>query len=207
MIDSLHVEIGLQKLPVRALVGRNDGAGGGLLPDEVDTLGLAQKGPCDGSAAASTQHDHHAAFAAAVAEQPPIDTLLPQVGGPDMTTKGSSVHLHLARQAHIPDLGRHRLAEFVHQHERRLVLHVQIARELDGRQPLGRVHEQADRAEQVDEGQLPRREDGAGGHAELTMAGCTFETPTGRQVVDISASAGQTGAPSVSGQRSRQNRR
>ncbi|ABL68367.1 hypothetical protein Pden_0253 [Paracoccus denitrificans PD1222] len=54
------------------------------------------------------------------------------------------------------------------------------------RQPLGRIHELAVRAEQVDEGQLPRRKDGAGGHAELAMTGRTFETPTGRQVVDIS---------------------
>jgi len=44
---------------------------------------------------------------------------------------------------------------------------------------LGRVHEQANRAELFDEGQLPLRKDGAGGRAELAMTGHTFEALTG----------------------------
>lgn len=78
-------------------------------------LALAQEGPCDGPTAALAQHDRHAAVAAAVA-------------GPDMTTKGSSSHLH--RISPIPAVIAS-LSLWIST-DARLVLHVQITRELDG---------------------------------------------------------------------------
>lgn len=77
----------------------------------------------------------------------------------------------------------------MHQHEGRLVLHVQIPRELDRGQTLGGVHEQADRPEQIDERQLARGENGAGGDAELPVAGGAFEPAPGAQIVDVEAAA------------------
>ena len=72
------------------------------------------------------------------------------------------------------------------------VLHVPIPRKLHRRQALRGVREQADRAEQIDERRFARREDGAGGRAELAMTCRAFEPAARRQVADIEASADGT---------------
>ncbi len=69
------------------------------------------------------------------------------------------------------------------------MLHVQIPRELDRGQALGGVHEQADRPEKIDEGQLARGEDGAGGDAELPVTGRALEPASSAQIVDVEATA------------------
>lgn len=47
-----------------------------------------------------------------------------------------------------------RRAELVGQHEGRLVLNVEITRQLQRGRPLGCVHEQADRRQKIDKGRL-----------------------------------------------------
>lgn len=69
------------------------------------------------------------------------------------------------------------------------MLHIEIAGELDGGEPFRGIHEQADRAQQIDERELPGREDRSRRHAELPVASGAFETPPGRQIVNIDAAA------------------
>jgi hypothetical protein len=78
-----------------------------------------------------------------------------------MATEIGTIHLDRITQPQLGGLGRQRLAQFVGKHEGRLVLHIEIAGELQGRCTLGRVHEQTDGSQQIDEGQLPTREDRA----------------------------------------------
>jgi hypothetical protein len=49
----------------------------------------------------------------------------------------------------------------VGEHKGRLVLHIQITGELQGRFTLGRVDEQTNGRQQIDEGELPARENRA----------------------------------------------
>lgn len=95
--------------------------------------------------------------------------------------------------------GAPRVPAVLRSHGRRISRHrsarrmrgAEIARELNRRCALRRVHDQADGREQIDEGELARGEDRAGRHAELPMAGRTFEASAGRQVVDVDAAAGR----------------
>ena len=59
----------------------------------------------------------------------------------------------------------------------------------DQQQPLRCVHEQANRTEQVGEGELARGEDRARRDAELVVTGGAFEAAPRRQVIDIKAAA------------------
>ena len=77
----------------------------------------------------------------------------------------------------------------MHQHEGGLVLDVEVTGELNRREPLRCVHEQADRAEQVDEGELARGKDRARRDAELVVTGSAFEAAPRRQVIDVKAAA------------------
>ena len=203
MIDAFHLEVGLEDVPVRNLVGRDDAAGGNPFPGEIDSLGFTQEAPGQRPATALAQNNNHPALAAAVGEQAAVDPVVACVGGPDLATEHGPVHFHLTLEPGLPGLECHRLPQLVHQHEGisgafaappgprspPIVLHVQIPRELDRGQTLGGVHEQADRPEQIDEGQLARGEDGAGGDAELPVAGGAFEPAPGAQVVDVQAAA------------------
>jgi hypothetical protein len=146
---------------------------------KINALSLAQKAPRQGAAAALTQHNHDPSLAAAVPYKPAIDTILPGVGGSDMATKIGAVDLNLASKPRLGGFMRHSLAQLVHQDEGCLVLDIEIATELHRRQALRGVYEQTDRAEKINEGELVRGEDRAGGGAELMVACRAFE-PTAR---------------------------
>ena len=71
-------------------------------------------------------------------------------------------------------LGANGLTELVREHEGRLVLHVEVARELQGRMALGAVHEDGDGEKVGADRQLAAGEDGPAGDAELVLAGLTL---------------------------------
>jgi hypothetical protein len=68
--------------------------------------------------------------------------------------KGGAVHLDFAGERGVAGLCRHGLPQLVHQHERGLVLDVEVAGELNRRRALRCIHDQADRCEQIDEREL-----------------------------------------------------
>src|ERR1700757_5045416 len=94
-----------------------------------------------------------------------------------MTTKIGAVDLNLASKPCLGGFMRHSLAQLVHQDEGGLVLDIEIATELHRRQALRGVYEQTDRAEKVNEGELVRGEDCAGGGVNLLGAPPPFEPP------------------------------
>jgi len=104
-------------------------------------------------------------------------------------------------------LARHGLAQLVRKDEGRLVLAVEIAAQLERRNPLGAVHEDYDGGQEIGEAHLARGEDRAASDAELVMASNALELAARRDVVrlDASRSAGQIASPSFSGQRISQN--
>ena len=75
----------------------------------------------------------HEALAAAIAQPSAIDPLLAQFGRPDMSSEHGSIDFDRALEARLPRLRCHGFTKFVHENERRLVLHVEIPRELHGR--------------------------------------------------------------------------
>lgn len=128
--------------------------------------------------AALPERDDHPTPAATVPEQAAIDAVLACIRWADMAAEGSTVHLDMAGEPNILRLRSHHLAKFVHQHEGSLVLDVKITRELNCREPLRGIYKQANRAQQVNEGELARGEGRARCHAELMVAGGTFEAAT-----------------------------
>jgi hypothetical protein len=116
-----------------------------------------------------------------------------------MAAEIGAVHFDEVGELHICGLCRHRLAQLVQEHEGGLVLHIEIAGELDGGDSLRGVDEQADRAKQIDERQLARGEDGSRRDAELTVARSTFETAARPQIVSLNASAGWADRRAVRG--------
>lgn len=136
---------------MRNLISGDDTAGCDPLTGEVHAQGLPQERPRQCPTAALPQDDHHAALAAAIAQSPPVDPLLAQVGRPDMSFERRPIDLALALETGLPRLRRHGLSQLVLENKGSLVLDVDISRELYGRQAFRGVDGQADRAEQVDE--------------------------------------------------------
>ncbi len=77
--------------------------------------------------------------------QAAVDAILCEVGWPDVPTKVGAVDLNGARERDALALGGQCLADLVLEDEGRLVLAVDVARELEGRHALGAVHEGEDR--------------------------------------------------------------
>jgi hypothetical protein len=79
MVDPLHVEVGIEQVPVRNLISGDDTAGYDPLAGVVHNQGLSQEGPCQCTTAAWPQDEHYAARDAAITQSPPVD---PQSGWP-----------------------------------------------------------------------------------------------------------------------------
>ena len=126
MIDPLHVKVCFQKIPMRDFISRDNGLWSDPFPCELDALRLPKKGSRHGSTAPLAEHDNHPALPAPIGATPPIDTLLLQIGRPDMTTERSAINLDLAVQKDAPGLRLHGFPQLVHEHKRRLVLHIQV---------------------------------------------------------------------------------
>jgi hypothetical protein len=126
MVDAMNVERRLQKIPVRHLVGRDRRPRRDPLPGKAHALGLAQECARQRSPAPLAERDDDPAFPAAVPQETAVDTILACVGGPDMAAACGTVDFDFTFEMRLPGLGGHRLTQFVHQHERGLVLDVQV---------------------------------------------------------------------------------
>ncbi len=81
------------------------------------------------------------------------------------------------------------LAQLVRQDVSRLVLATQIAAQLQRRDTLGAVHEDADRGQQIDKGHLAAGKDGAGRGREVLATGSALPLAPGRDEVRLTAAA------------------
>jgi hypothetical protein len=107
----------------------------------------------------------------------------------NVAAKVRAINLNLARERYAVIAARHRLAELMRQDEGRLVLAVQIARELKRGDTLGGIDEDADRREQVYEVHLARREDGARRGGEALAAGPALPLAAGGDEVGLGGAA------------------
>ncbi len=132
MVDTAHGKPGVQRVPGRALVGVHHGAVGDPLADGRHGCLFGGKHLRQGASPALAHHHDDAALARLVLGQPPVDPVGGPVLRPDMAAEVGAVDLNRTPFAADPQpfhAGRHGLAQLVRQHERRLVLHVQITGE------------------------------------------------------------------------------
>lgn len=189
VVDAERVVGGFHVVPVRALIGVQHGPEGYALADDLDAIGFLLHDEGQRAALALAQDDDHAAVGVPVLGQAAVLAVLLLVLRPDGAAEVRAVHFDHAGKRHVVIALRHRLAELVGQDEGGLVLAVQIARELEGADPLRRVDEDADRRQQVDEGHLARGEDRARGRRELLAAGAALPLAAGRDEVGVAAAA------------------
>jgi len=141
-------------------------------------------------AATALAHDHDdPALARLVLGQPPVDPVGGPVLRPDVATKIRSIDLDRTPFAADPQplhAGRHGFAQLVRQHERRLVLHVQVAGEGEHAFALHLVAEHRDGQQIGQQRQLMPGEQGAGGRREVVATGLAAPARlTGRTATGI----------------------
>jgi len=144
MVDPAHLEAGVQRVPGRALVSVQHSARGKSLAHARNHRLLGRRHPRQGATAALAQGHHDLPFARAALGQAPVHPVGHPVLRPHMAAEEGAVDLGdaaLAAKLQPLQAGRHRLAQLVRQHERRLVLHPKIA---DGREHALALHLVAD---------------------------------------------------------------
>ncbi len=84
-----------------------------------------------------------------------------------MAAEVGAIHFDNAGKLALSVAGADRLADFVGHHEGRLILHVEIAAELQGANAFDGVNEDRDSDEVIADRKLAAGEDGPAGDAEL----------------------------------------
>src|SRR4051812_15145888 len=157
------IDLGLDEAGRRVLAGKHGGQG------------AAQAGA--GQRAFPDHHDDLAP-AAPVLRQTPVLAIGLSVRGPDVAADVTAVDLDVSPGAAEPkafNLGRHRFADLVGEHEGCLILDIKIARQSERRLALDLVAEDHDRRQVVADLQLVEGEQGARGRAEVAPAGRAAE--------------------------------
>ena len=188
MVDPAHLKPGVQRVPAGRLIGMDRAARQDVGADQGDTIGLLGNRPRQGPAAALAGDNDGLALgrdSEATILAVRLDVL--RLG---VATEVSPVHLdHTQQRATGHLLGADRLAELMSQDERRFVLDVEIAAELQGGDALDRVDEDRDGGEIVADSELAAGEDGSAGDAELLLARLALPDAAGRIGVDRRATA------------------
>jgi len=130
VVDPLHGEPGVQRVPGRAFVGVHHGAVGDPLAEGRHGGLLAGEHLRQRATIALARHHHDPAFARPAFSPPPVDPVGGPVFWPDMAAEIGAVDLgHPLFAADLQALhaGRHNLPQLVRQHEGRFVLHVELA--------------------------------------------------------------------------------
>ena len=182
VVDALGLVAGMQRVPGRSLIGIDRAAGLDAAADHRHRLFLRAHHEGQRPAATLAHHHHDPALARLVLGQPAVAALGLVVLLPDRAADIAAVDLDMARDGAVL-IGGHRLAQLVRQHEGRLVLHVEIAAELQGRDTLHRVDEDGDRQQIGLHRQLAAGEDGAAGDGELVAARLALEQPANLEAV------------------------
>ena len=135
-------------------------------------------------------HDNHdAALAILIDREAAVASVFLVVGRLHVTADVAAVDFHDARRFHRLDFGREGFADFVGENERRLVLHVQFAGELEGAVTLHAIDEDRDGQEIIANRELAAREDRPAGHAVLMVATLALEQRAGFEGIGGAATA------------------
>lgn len=189
MIDAAHFVMLMQRVPSHRLVGMDDCAGLNALHHFGDRSAFGRRNVRN-RAALALAHDNNAlALARLIFREATVLAVLFVVRGFDVTAEVRAVDFDRAGQRGVRDFGRHRLAKLVLQNERRPILHVEIARELEGAVPLRAVRENGNRGQHVLKRKLAAGEDGRGRGGELGRASLALENPARGELVDFDAAA------------------
>lgn len=205
VIDAVGGERAVQHVPMACFVSDDLRALGDDAWNERDPCAFGRRDKGHGPAATLAGNDHDAALVALVLWKATVLPVSGLVGRANVATKVGSVDLDFASQRCAANVARQRFADLVSQHESRLGLNVQIAAQLERREPLGGVRHDAESGQNVGKAQLAAMEKCPAGDAVLSVAVGALEATAGRDPVGAKRAAlGQTGSPSVPGQRSLQ---
>ena len=181
VIDALREETVVQAIPAGGFIGIDGRAGNDALGDGGDRCLFRAGHGGDRAAVALTNNDDDPALARLVHRLAAINAVGFLVGRADVAAEVSAIDLDLTGSLMLGDLSADRLAQLVRENERRLVLAVEVAGELQGRVALGAVHEDRHGHEDVPQGHLAGGEDGARRDGELMLAGLALPELAGRQ--------------------------
>lgn len=160
----------MQLVPMGGFIGMDHRAGRHALGDGFNGLAFRLEHERERPTATLAHDDHDAALAGLVLGKATVNAVLDIVRGADMTTEIGAINLDRAGDGHVLHFGRHGFTELVSQDEGSLVLHIQIAGELQGTMALGAVDEDRDGEEVVADRELAAGEDGPGCDRELMRA-------------------------------------
>jgi len=164
VVDALGHPTIVQRVPMARLVGVHDRVTVNEHLGDIDAIGFRAGDECQCATLALAKGDDDAALAGLIDGKATVDPVLGNVGRPNMTAEIGTVDLNMIVKSMAVDLGCKGFPELVSQHEGRLVLAIQVAGQLQRRQALDRVDEDADRGEQVGKGHLAGSENGSAGH-------------------------------------------
>ncbi len=163
----------MQGVPGRAFIGVDRGSFGNTLADAGQRCIFGGEHLRQRAAATLAHHHDGAALVRLVLGQPPIDPVGRQVLRPDMAAEIGAVdlgHPSFAANPQPPHAGGHSFAQLVRQHERGLVLDVQIAGERQHALALHLVAEHRDGEQVGPQRQLVPGEERPGREREVAAA-------------------------------------
>src|SRR5579864_3413304 len=160
-----------------------------MLADRRNGLILGAEHEWQRAAVALAHDDNTAALAGLISCKATVATVLFPIRGLHIAAEIGAIDLDATGNLFAADLGCHRFADFVREHEGGFVLAIEIAAKLKRRMSLGAVDEDRDGEEVIPHRELAAREDGATRNGELVAALFAAEHGAGLVAVDRSAAA------------------
>lgn len=175
VIDAARIPSGVQGIPTAAFVGMDSCERANVIADVGDGIAFIANDKGKRLALALAHDDNALALARAVRFQAAILANLSAIFRLHVTAEIAAVDFDRAIERAANLFLRHRFAQLVREDEGRLILAVQIARQMQGGNALRTVAEDHDGGQQIDERELAAGKNRAAGDAELVIAGNALE--------------------------------
>jgi len=189
VIDAFGVVFDRQHVPVGRLVRVDRGIWMDKLPNQRHAIFFSFRDEWQRAALAFAHDDDDLPLAGLVFRQTPVAAVLFFVRGFDVAAEVRAVDFHMAVELGIVIRRADSFAELVTEHECRLVLHAQVAAQLERGIALCTIGENRNGGEDVSNGQLAAGKDRARRDGELGVTGLAFEDFACRIAVDRQATA------------------
>lgn len=189
VIDAPSLPTCMERIPASSFVGMDDCQIADMIANHRHRVAFVANDEGQRLAATLTHNDNALALARLINGKATVAPIFLAVFGTNVTAEIGTVDFDNAVESPAFLFAGHRLAQLVRKDKGGLVLHVQIAAQLERGDTLGTVHEDHDSGQKVGEGQLPAGKDRAAGDAELVMTGNALELATGGNVVGLNAAA------------------